>query len=205
MNSNPSVRFFDEQFQRQVVAGDAALNPFESAALPHLHGEVLDFGCGMGNLAIEAARRGCSVVALDASHAAIEHLRWVADRDDLPIETEEADLRSYEITKDFDAVVCIGLLMFFDCPSAYHQLSNLQSRVRPGGLAAVNVLIEGTSFMDMFSPEGHCLFKQDELRQRFKDWEILSYEQQEFAAPANTRKVFATLIARKPEETRAAA
>jgi len=49
------------------------------------------------------------------------------------------------------------------------------------------------------------LFKQDELRQRFKDWEILSYEQQEFAAPANTRKVFATLIARKPEETRAAA
>jgi len=145
------------------------------------------------------------VVALDASHAAIEHLRLVADRDDLPIETEEADLRSYEITKDFDAVVCIGLLMFFDCPSAYHQLSNLQSRVRPGGLAAVNVLIEGTSFMDMFSPEGHCLFKQDELRQRFKDWEILSYEQQEFAAPANTRKVFATLIARKPEETRAAA
>ena len=67
MDTNRSVNFFDEQFRRQVAAGEYALNPFELAALPHLHGAVLDYGCGLGNLAVEAARRGCQVLALDAS------------------------------------------------------------------------------------------------------------------------------------------
>ena len=197
-STNASIRFFDEQFQRQIAAENYELNPFELAALPHLQGKTLDFGCGMGNLALQAARNGCSVVALDASHTAIEHLKAVADRDRLPIKATEADLRTYEIAEDFDSVACIGLLMFFDCPTAYRQLAKLQDRVRPGGLAVVNVLIEGTTFMGMFSPEGHCLFKPEELREQFDGWQLLSYERQEFPAPGNTRKVFVTTIARKP-------
>jgi tellurite methyltransferase len=198
MNPNASVEFFDQQFRRQVAAGEYALNPFESAALPHLRGKVLDYGCGLGNLAIEAARRGCSVLALDASHAAIDHLRTVAEQGGLPVRVVEADLQSFELTEDFDAVACIGLLMFFDCPGALRQLSQLQARVRPGGVAVVNVLTDGTTFLDMFAPEGYCLLKPDDLRARFADWEILSFTPQEFPAPNNTRKVFITIIARKP-------
>jgi tellurite methyltransferase len=52
--------------------------------------------------------------------------------------------------------------------------------------------------MDMFSPEGHCLFKPGSLRERLAGWEVLSYVQQEFSAPGNTAKVFETAIARKP-------
>jgi SAM-dependent methyltransferase len=51
------------------------LNSFEELALPYLKGEVLDLGCGMGNLSFAAARRACKVTALDASPAAIEHIR----------------------------------------------------------------------------------------------------------------------------------
>jgi tellurite methyltransferase len=196
-NPNASVRFFDEQFRRQIAEQQLELNPFELAALPHIHGKVLDYGCGLGNLAVAAARKGCSVVALDGSRAAIEHLRAFASREALPIVAEEADLRTHEVAGEFDAVVCIGLLMFFDCPTAYRKLESLQSRVRPGGLAVVNVLTEGTTYMGMFSPEGHCLFKPDDLRRRFEGWEMLSLLRQEFPAPGNTRKVFATAIARK--------
>ena len=196
--TNASVRFFDEQFKRQAAAGDLGLNPFEVAALPHIRGKVLDYGCGLGNLAVTAARRGCIVVALDGSHAAIEHLRLVAKRDGLQIQADEADLRSYAVGDDFDTVVCIGLLMFFDCPTAFHQLSGLQAHVRPGGTLVVNVLTEGTTYMDMFSPEGHCLFKPGSLRERLAGWEVLSYVRQEFSAPGNTAKVFETAIARKP-------
>lgn len=201
MNPSNSVQFFDQQFQRQLAKRELQLNPFEIAALSRLQGKVLDYGCGLGNLTIEAARRGCVLDALDASHAAIEHIRTVAVREELPIHAVETDLSNYEIAGTYDAVVCIGLLMFFDCPTAFRQLQALQDHVRPGGLAIVNVLIEGTTYVNMFSTEGHCLFKQDELRERFSGWNMLQYEIREFDAPGNTRKIFATAIARKPNET----
>jgi len=198
MNTDSSVSFFDQQFQRQVRESDLALNPFEQQVLPHLQGVVLDYGCGLGNLALAAARRGCNVVALDGSHTAIEHLRHVAQAESLSITANEADLRTYEVRDEYDTVVCIGLLMFFDCPTAFAQLEQLQARVRPGGVAVVNVLVEGTTFHRMFDPSGHCLFARDEMNSRFVGWEILHSEYQDFAAPNDTTKSFVTIIARKP-------
>ena len=68
MNSDASLRFFDAQFQRQVRESELALNPFEKQALAFLRGTILDYGCGLGNLAVAAARQGCSVVALSLIH-----------------------------------------------------------------------------------------------------------------------------------------
>lgn len=203
MITNHSTQFFEDQFRRQVVAGEHDLNSFEAAALPHIRGDVLDYGCGLGNLAVLAAQRGCTVVALDASHVAVDHLRKLAKSSALSLRAHEADLRTYEITDDFDTVVCIGLLMFFDCTTALAQLKQLQSHVRPGGIAVVNVLTEGTTFLDMFSPEGHCLFKPEQLRGEFEGWNLIDFQSQAFPAPRDTRKVFSTLIARRPEHTQA--
>jgi tellurite methyltransferase len=111
MSANHSIEFFDDQFRHQADAGHLQLNPFEEAALTHLRGRVLDFGCGMGNLAVAAARRGCSVVAIDASQTAIDHLRKRARRESLDIDAVHADLRDYEIGEDFDTIASIGLLM----------------------------------------------------------------------------------------------
>lgn len=198
MSTNPSIEFFDRQFLRQVREADLELNPFEQAALPYLHGRVLDYGCGLGNLSIAAARRGCSVVALDASPSAIHHLRRVSRAEALPIEASEADLRHYALTEDFDAIVSIGLLMFFDCATAFDQLKALQAHVRPGGVAVINVLVEGTTYYEMFDASSHCLFSGDELERRFSGWEVLRFERSDFSAPGETLKSFATLIARKP-------
>jgi tellurite methyltransferase len=198
MTTDDSIRYFDEQFQRQARSGELALNPFEQATLPYLRGRVLDFGCGMGNLAIAAARQGCSVVALDGSAAGIEHLQNRAKAESLPIEAQLADLREYQVQEEFDSVVCIGLLMFFDRETALRSLANLQNQVRPGGIAAVNVLIEGTTFMGMFAANSYCLFSRNELSHQFAAWEILEHSHHDFPAPEGTVKSFATLIARKP-------
>ena len=198
MNSDLSIQFFDKQFAEQSRTGDCKLNPFELAAIPHLKGRVLDYGCGMGNLAFAAAERGCDVLALDASPAAIGHIQQRAAAEALPVHGAVADLRDYELDEDFDAVVSIGLLMFFDCPTAFRALSNLQARVREGGVAVVNVLVEGTTYLEMFDAKSHCLFSRSELESRFSGWNILHFEFNDFEAPGATNKAFTTLIARKP-------
>ncbi|MBI5920822.1 MAG: methyltransferase domain-containing protein [Betaproteobacteria bacterium] len=194
-----SIDFFETQFRKQVSSGEMALNPFETLALPYLQGRLLDFGCGLGNLALAAARRGCSVLALDAAPTAIRHLTEVSLKEGLMLKAALADLRTYRFVEDFDAVVSIGLLMFFDCATARHQLEQLQASVRPGGIAAINVLIQGTSYLDMFDPASCCLFAADEMRARFVGWEILCEKFDDFPAPGETIKSFVTFIARKPK------
>jgi tellurite methyltransferase len=138
-----------------------------------------------------------SAVALDASATAIAHIREVARATGLRIHADQADLRDHQVAQEFDVVACIGLLMFFDCPSAHAQLASLQSHLRTGGVAIVNVLVQGTTYLDMFDPSGHCLFGRGELKDRFDGWEILLHEFSEFLARGETLKVFETVIAKK--------
>lgn len=146
------VDFFERQFQHQIAQTDFALNPFEQLALPHAAGNVLDLGCGLGNLSLEAARRGCSVTAIDASATAVERLRVAAVQQRLRITALQADLGSFRIEHDYDTIIAIGLLMFFRRERALALLQQIGQRVRPGGRAIVNVLIEGTTFLGMFRP-----------------------------------------------------
>ena len=193
-----SIQFFEAQFGSQVSAGDLALNPFEAAALPYLRGKVLDFGCGLGNLSVAAARQGCTVLAIDAAPTAIRHLALRSAQEGLAITALNADLRTYEVTEYFDVVAAIGLLMFFGPATARRQLRHLQDHLQPAGIAIINVLIEGTTFLDMFDPVDHTLFQRNELRDAFAGWEIVSETFDDFPAPGNAVKCFATVVARKP-------
>lgn len=197
MAANHSISFFDNQFQKQVSEQSFALNPFEEAALPHLTGSVLDLGCGLGNLSIAAARRGASVVAVDASPTAIARIQQMAAEEKLALRGVQADLGNYQIDGQFDSIAAIGLLMFFDRARALELLEEIRRHVKPGGCAVINVLIEGTTFLGMFQPGHYTLFGREELAQRFAGWQVLEHVYQTFPAQENTEKVFATLIAKK--------
>jgi tellurite methyltransferase len=204
MTINRSIDFFEAQFQSQTRAGEFALNPFETLSLPYVSGRTLDLGCGLGNLAVEAAKRGCSVVALDASPTAIAHLRQAAAAARLPIQAELADLASYRITETYETIVAIGLLMFFAKERARELLDDIESHVRPGGHAIVNTLIDGTTYVDMFAPDHYYLFTEPELRARFEGWTLREFKLQRFEAPRSTVKEFATIVARRTGEASAA-
>jgi tellurite methyltransferase len=194
------VDFFERQFQRQIALADFALNPFEQLALPHVAGGVLDLGCGLGNLSLEAARRGCTVTAIDASASAVARLLAVARRERLPLAALQADLGIFEIGQDYDTIAAIGLLMFFRRERARELLRQIGERVRPGGCAIVNVLIEGTRYLGMFRPGEYYLFGASELEQAFAGWTVLVARRDSFPGPEATRKEFATVVAQKTQD-----
>lgn len=193
-----SVAFFEAQFQRQLNAGEFVLNPFEQLCLPHLGGEVLDLGCGMGNLALEAAAAGCRVTALDGSATAIARISEAARALDLPVQAHVVDLGRYDIERDYDSIVAIGLLMFFPRERAEAMLTDIAAHVKPGGVVALNVLTTGTTFLGMFQEGHYHLFAPGALKAALPGWEILAESAHSFPAPNDTVKVFDTLIARRP-------
>lgn len=192
------VQFFERQFARQIGEADYALNPFESAIRPHLSGDVLELGCGLGNLALAAAAVGCRVTALDASPAAITDLARRAAAQRVALEAHSADLRHYVPAIDYDCVVSVGLLMLLECAIARPLLARMREAVRPGGLIAINVLIEGTTCLEMFGESAYCLFGRDELADAFAGWMALYSRHEDFPASGVTIKRFHTLVARRP-------
>ncbi|HYM00168.1 MAG TPA: class I SAM-dependent methyltransferase [Blastocatellia bacterium] len=161
-----------------------------------LHGHILDLGCGLGNLSIEAARRGCTVICLDASATAVDHINKTAASEGLAIRAETADLTSFRIEEDFDAIVSIGLLMFMTSSQAGELVQDIRSHVKPEGAAIVNVLTELTTYLGMFEPGHYLLFGIGELEHEFSGWRILELRHDSFDAPRNTVKVFDTIVTR---------
>jgi len=79
--------------------------------------EALDLCCGKGFHAIDLARRGCSVVAVDRKTSYLRDARRTAAHESLSLETVVADVRQFSPDRAFDLVLCLGSSIgYFDDP-----------------------------------------------------------------------------------------
>src|SRR5215472_14812336 len=106
------------------------------ALAPDPQSRVLDSAAGAGGAALELARRGHSVTAIDASLAMVARTKERARTTGLVIEALSMDGQHLAFAdRSFDAAISVlGVILF---PDAVCGLSELRRVVRPGGRIAL--------------------------------------------------------------------
>jgi hypothetical protein len=94
---------------------------------------VLDLGALEGLFAVELARRGASVVAIEAREANLEKARFAKDAFQLQnLELRQEDVRMLDRRQhgDFDVVLCLGLLYHLDASDVFKLLDRIREVCR---------------------------------------------------------------------------
>ncbi len=101
--------------------------------------DVLDIGCGDGDLALELARRGARVSGVDASAAMIGAARRKAREEGVTIAFQTAEAKVLPFPdRSFDRVVAMTVLCFVaDAEPVFREIARV---LRPGGRLVIGEL-----------------------------------------------------------------
>lgn len=151
-------------------------------------GNALDLACGAGRNALYLAERGWAVTAVDGSKSAIELVAERAAARHLDVNTKIADLTgpNFVITPDTFDLILIAYYLQRDL------FAKVKAVIRPGGtvIAIAHTPEPGENWSEKRA-------QPSELREFFKDWEVLWNYEGPSRDPAHHRPV-AEIVARKP-------
>ncbi|HEV8111824.1 MAG TPA: class I SAM-dependent methyltransferase [Planctomycetota bacterium] len=102
---------------------------------------VCDLACGSGETAIELAKRGHDVHAVDSSAVFLRDVREKAVRAGVRVKTHRADMRTFRLRQPVDLLLCeFAALNNLDRRSDLAKVFRCVARaLRPGGLFAFDV------------------------------------------------------------------
>jgi tellurite methyltransferase len=150
-------------------------------------GTAIDLACGAGRNALYLAELGWKVTAVDGSEKAIELVRLRSAERGLRVRAKVADLTAPDFTVQQDAfdLVLIAYYLQRDL------FAKAKAAVRPGGVAVAiaHTPERGEKWSEKRAATG-------ELREFFKDWELLWEYEGPSRDPAHRRPV-AEIVARR--------
>ena len=165
-------------------------------------GSALEIGAGEGRHARFLANEGFEVTAFDRSEAGIESLKEKASASGLNIKAEVKDATKLELEGNFDVMVNTYMLHHLPREKALELIRKMQDHTNVDGLNAITAFMyEGD--IEPKDPEHRFLPQAGELKEIYKDWEILEYAEQETTMASkkedgtNMRNSYASLLARK--------
>ncbi len=149
-------------------------------------GRALDIAMGEGRNAVYLAKKGFHVVGVDISEIAIRKAKRLATENGTRIRTVIADLSKYQIQPESYEVI-----MDF-----YYLNRSLVPQIKKGLKRGGVVIFEGNTVAHMKYDKTQnraWLLEAGELRELFKDLEIIKYRELD-----DGKQVVASLVARKP-------
>jgi len=134
-------------------------------------GCVLDIGGSDGVNDLYLAQRGFETTNVDMDRSAIEDFREEAKKLGLKVNGVVANLRDYQIDKNYDNIITFFTLHFLEWTAAEELISEVKSHTRKGGINLIVSFTDKGSF-DMnpkqFYPEAVFFEK------KYAGWEILA-------------------------------
>lgn len=137
--------FFDgaykEVWRRIIPPGlsEAECDFIEEIAALKKGDEVLDLLCGYGRHAIELARRGYKVTAVDNAAAYINEIQITAQAEGLPVVAIQESVMDVSLSGEFTAVLCMGnSFAFFDRAGAVRLLKKISAHMPTKAVLVIN-------------------------------------------------------------------
>jgi cyclopropane fatty-acyl-phospholipid synthase-like methyltransferase len=101
--------------------------------------QLLDLMCGYGRHALEAARRGIVVTAIDNSQAYIDEIKIRSEQDSLNVKAILSGIEEAELQGTYKAAICMGnSFAFFDKGEALDILNKIAGCLVKGGTFIIN-------------------------------------------------------------------
>jgi len=193
--SHPDASFWDERYTKDVKW--RSLRSPRNLVMSHLellprNGLVIDVACGTTATGMHLAGCGWRVVALDVSNAALRIAQAEVRKEALPVSFALMDLTDPWLPPDhFDAILNFYYL-------SRPLMRTYRTSIKPGGLLFFETFLREETFsIDVDGNPEHYLYTL-ELKDAFKDWQIVHYaETQRNDRPGRARKI-AQLVARRP-------
>ena len=143
---------------------------------------VLDAGCGTGRVAIELARRGVTVVGVDADPSMISAAQARAPE----VEWHQADLTAFDLGRTFDLVVMAGNVPLFTPPGTQRALiAGCARHVAVGGLLVAGFSLDRGYGTDDYDADAEATDLA--LVERYATWDGAPFDDGTYAISVHTR------------------
>lgn len=141
-------------------------------------GNVLDLGAGDGRQALYLASKGFAVTAVDLSQAGLNKLQSLAQQQGVRIQTELADLHTWTIAEEYNAILAIAVLQHLQHTATLRLLEDMKLHTAPGGMNALTVFTKsGDRYaLDQTEDPGAFYPEDNWLKQFYSDWEIIEHD-----------------------------